>query len=442
MRYMTLAQIDRALKSDKEILALSLQELKKAKANFKKARITSISNKLLAPFRRFQVNLAIAKYALVEARAKKEREKEEIRAEILEEKEREERRKEAKAEFKDAIRDKRKENINNFAYSKVTKAFSFMINTKNTLIDKVKRSTTIDLVIKTAISEYELKKARNKYNKAVDKQERKEKIINGKKSQVIDFSKDLSYGISNTLYNLRNFGTSKVTRASSFMINAKNSLIDKVKQSTTIDLVIKEAITEFELKRARNKYNKALEEQEKQREIEREKALEEQKQREIERKKETVPFYNIKEKIQKASRQQSYMGKATNRAISYFKSKKEKITDKVLETQFDLTLSAYTVMGKVSRAKSKLAIEFNNQIDKFKGRANSLKESINEKIDDVKTSYENMKENIKNRRDEKNRDISIKRAQLDSVRAALNDINKTGSLIEKAPSLDNGLIRR
>lgn len=357
MKYMLPEEIDRGLKNDEENLARKLREYKTAKASLRKARITSISNKLLAPFRRFRASLIIARYEVVLKRLEKEKERARRRAEKLQEKEQVAARKQSKEAFKDAIRDQRRENIENF--------------------------------------------------------------FDDKKSRIIDFSKDVSFGINNALYNFKDYGSCKITSTSSFMISAKKSVIDKVKQSTTIDLAIKNAIAEFELNRARNKYNKAVEEH----------------------KKETVPFYNIKEKIQKARSSGSYMGKATNRVINYFKTKKEKLTDKVLETQYNLTLDAYTVMGKVSRAKSKLTIEFNNQIDKFKGRVNSLKESINGKIDNVKTSYENMKENIKNRRDEKNRDISIKRAQLESLRQATENINHTGNLTRNAHILDGGISR-
>lgn len=59
---MTLEELDRELVSSEERLLASLQELKNAKVEYRKARITSISNKLLAPFRRFKINMAIAKY--------------------------------------------------------------------------------------------------------------------------------------------------------------------------------------------------------------------------------------------------------------------------------------------------------------------------------------------------------------------------------------------
>ena len=59
---MTLEELERELKSNEERLVSSLDEYKKAKAELRKARITSISNKLLAPYRRFKIEKAIAKY--------------------------------------------------------------------------------------------------------------------------------------------------------------------------------------------------------------------------------------------------------------------------------------------------------------------------------------------------------------------------------------------
>ena len=66
---MTLEELDRELLSDEERLVSSLQErevakeaLKASRVALRKARITSISNKLLAPYRRFRIEKAIAKY--------------------------------------------------------------------------------------------------------------------------------------------------------------------------------------------------------------------------------------------------------------------------------------------------------------------------------------------------------------------------------------------
>ena len=136
MKYMLPEEIDRGLKNDEENLARKLREYKTAKASLRKARITSISNKLLAPFRRFRASLIIARYEVVLKRL----EKEQVAA-----------RNQSKEAFKDAIRDQRRENIENF--------------------------------------------------------------FDDKKSRIIDFSKDVSFGINNALYNFKDYGSCKISKA-------------------------------------------------------------------------------------------------------------------------------------------------------------------------------------------------------------------------------------
>ena len=108
---MTLDEIDKQLESDEERLVSSLQNLKNAKVEYRKARITAISNKLLAPYRRFKVAIAIARYDAMMERLEKKREKAIAKAEKLQEKERKRIRKQAKEDFKAALRDKRREDI-------------------------------------------------------------------------------------------------------------------------------------------------------------------------------------------------------------------------------------------------------------------------------------------------------------------------------------------
>ena len=72
---MTLEELNRELLSDEERLVSSLREYKNAKATLRKARITSVTNKLLAPYRRFQINKAIAKYEAMIEKLEKKREK-------------------------------------------------------------------------------------------------------------------------------------------------------------------------------------------------------------------------------------------------------------------------------------------------------------------------------------------------------------------------------
>lgn len=389
---MSLEELDRELLSDEERLVSSLEEYKNAKATLRKARINSISNKLLTPYRRFRIEQSIAKYDALIEKLEKKREKEIRRAEKLQEKEEMERRKQAKADFKAAIRDKRKEDIVNF--------------------------------------------------------------VNDRKDDIISFGKEIGSEVSDSFSYIRERGASRVSSASSFAINVKNSAIKKVKENTTIDLTIKNAIEEVKLKYATNKYNRAVEQKKKEEEQVRLEALNNainfDEGVKIELKSRDVPFSNIDEKIQKASRQSSYMGKATNRVVRYFKSKKDKlvgdISDKVYETGFNIRVSAYETMGKVSKSMSQIKTVFNNELNDLKAnvndRYNDIKRDIKEKVDSVSYAYQETKEKKEVERANKEQELAIKRAQLDSMREALEAVNNTGDIFGNAPSLDVGRAMR
>ena len=389
---MSLEELDRELLSDEERLVSSLEEYKNAKATLRKARINSISNKLLTPYRRFRIEQSIAKYDAMIEKLEKKREKEIRRAEKLQEKEEMERRKQAKADFKAAIRDKRKEDIVNF--------------------------------------------------------------VNDRKDDIISFGKEIGSEVSDSFSYIRERGASRVSSASSFAINVKNSAIKKVKENTTIDLTIKNAIEEVKLKYATNKYNRAVEQKKKEEEQVRLEALNNainfDEGVKIELKSRDVPFSNIDEKIQKSSRQSSYMGKATNRVVRYFKSKKDKlvgdISDKVYETGFNIRVSAYETMGKVSKSMSQIKTVFNNELNDLKAnvndRYNDIKRDIKEKVDSVSYAYQETKEKKEVERANKEQELAIKRAQLDSMREALEAVNNTGDIFGNAPSLDVGRAMR
>ena len=396
---MTLEELDRELLSDEERLVSSLEEYKNAKAMLRKARITSISNKLLAPYRRFRIEQSIAKYDAMIEKIEKKREKEIRRAGKLQEKEQKLERKQAKADFKAAIRDKRKEDIVNFVNDRQDDVINF---------------------------------------------------VDDKKSDVINFGREISSEVSDTFSYIRDMGASRVSSASSFAINVKNSAIKKVKENTTIDLTIKNAIEEIRLKYAANKLNRAVEqkkkEEEKARLEELNNAIKFDEEIKADYKERDVPFANINEKIQKASRQSSYMGKATNRVVRYFKSKKDNlfsdISDKVYESGFNIRVSAYETMGKVSKSMSQIKTVFNNELSDLKAnvndRYNDIKRDIKEKVDSVSYAYQEVKEKKEVERANKEQELAIKRAQLDSMREALEAVNNTGDIFANAPSLDVG----
>lgn len=394
---MSLKELEEQLKSAEEEVVSSLEEYKNAKATLRKARITSISTKLLAPFRRFRIEQAITKYDAMIEKLEKKREKEIRRAEKLQEKEEKLERKQAKEDFKVAIRDKRKEDIVNFVNDRKDDVINF---------------------------------------------------VDDKKSDVINFGREISSEVSDTFSYIREIGASRVSSASSFAINVKNSAIKKVKENTTIDLTIKNAIEEVKLKYATNKLNRAVEQKKKEEEQARleelNSAIKFDEEIKADYKERDVPFANINEKIQKASRQSSYMGKATNRVVRYFKSKKDNlfsdISDKVYESGFNIRVSAYETMGKVSKSMSQIKTVFNNELSDLKAnvndRYNSIKRDIKSNIDSVSYAYQEAKEKKEAERVNKEQELAIKRAQLDSMRAALETVNNTGDIFSNVPSLD------
>lgn len=337
---MSLEELDRELLSDEERVVSSLEEYKNAKATLRKARITSISNKLLAPFRRFRIEQAIAKYDAMIEKLEKKREKEIRRAGKLQEKEVRLERKQAKADFKAAIRDKRKEDI--------------------------------------------------------------VKFVNDRKDDIISFGEEIGSEVSDSFSYIREMGASRVSSVASFAINVKNSAIKKVKENTTIDLTIKNAIEEVRLKYATNKLNRAVEqkrkEEEKAREQELSDAIKFDAEIKTDYKERDIPFANIQEKIDKARKDKSYMGKATNRAIDYFRKKKDSLDDKIFNARANMAYASF------------------------------VKERLKQRKKDMLAAL----------REQEEKDISIKRAQLDSMREAIAAVNSTGDIFANAPGLDVG----
>ena len=270
---MTLEELDRELLSDEERLVSSLQEreaakeaLKASRVALRKARITSISNKLLAPYRRFRIEKAIAKYDAMIERIEKEQEKQRVKEEKLRQKEA---KKEAKADFKAAIRDKRKEDIVNFVNDRKDDVINF---------------------------------------------------ANDKKSDVIDFSKGIASEVSDTFDYIREMGSSRVSSASSFISNVKTSLIATLDKKTTLHRDIGSKILDYKEKKVDRDYEKSLENA-KSRQIQEE--INNSIRREVNRSDDIT----IKEKYSRITKEKNYMGKATNRVIEYFRTKKNKLDD-------------------------------------------------------------------------------------------------------------------
>lgn len=370
--YETLTDIDRGLVNDEEILNSSLMQYKEAKANYRKAKIASISNKLLAPYRRFKVEVKIARYDAMIEKLNKEIAKEAKRLEKIEERNAKKEERRLKAEDRD----------------RKIEEFNDKINSK---LDKV--------------------------------------------------------GL-----NLSFMGNSVVSSASSTLISIKNYAITKFKANTTIDLVIKDAIEGLKLKYVTNKYNKAVEKMEKDNVNDSGNAINFDDGVGID--------YTNKEKTNKVSKNKNYMGKATNRVISYYKGKIDKVVEKVDDKLFDVK-AGITYAGFVATStKDKLGIVFNNKIDAFKKKANNFVAdtmvAVSDKMDDISSSINRFNADVAQKledrkiRDEKKKDmiaalreqdeknISIKRAQLDSMREALNAVNQSGDIFANAPSLEMG----
>ena len=402
---MTLEELDRALLSDEERLVSSLQEREAAKETLKasrvalrKARITSISNKLLAPYRRFRIEQAIAKYDAMIERIEKEQEKQRVKEEKLRQKEA---KKEAKADFKAAIRDKRKEDIVNFVNDRKDDVINF---------------------------------------------------ANDKKSDVIDFSKGIASEVSDTFDYIREMGSSRVSSASSFISNVKTSLIATLDKKTTLHRDIGSKILDYKEKKVDRDYEKSLENA-------KSRQIQEEINNSIRREANRSDDITIKEKYSRITKEKNYMGKATNRVIEYFRTKKNKLDDIVFDSKVNMAYMGY----KASSVKNKIMTVFNNQISSLKNKAdnfigntmvaasdtyNNIKEGINDKISDISSSIEHRNE-IKQRKEdminaineEEKRRNKIREEQLKMRRQTIENINN-GDIFEGATPVIEGGMRR
>ncbi len=402
---MTLEELDRELLSDEERLVSSLQEreaakeaLKASRVALRKARITSISNKLLAPYRRFRIEKAIAKYDAMIERIEKEQEKQRVKEEKLRQKEA---KKEAKADFKAAIRDKRKEDIVNFVNDRKDDVINF---------------------------------------------------ANDKKSDVIDFSKGIASEVSDTFDYIREMGSSRVSSASSFISNVKTSLIATLDKKTTLHRDIGSKILDYKEKKVDRDYEKSLENA-------KSRQIQEEINNSIRREANRSDDITIKEKYSRITKEKNYMGKATNRVIEYFRTKKNKLDDIVFDSKVNMAYMGY----KASSVKNKIMTVFNNQISSLKNKAdnfigntmvaasdtyNNIKEGINDKISDISSSIEHRNE-IKQRKEdminaineEEKRRNKIREEQLKMRRQTIENINN-GDIFEGATPVIEGGMRR
>ena len=389
MNFSTKDELYRQLLSDEENLVFSLEEYKNAKANLRKARITSITNKLLAPYRRFKIEQAIAKYDAMMERLEKKREKELRRAEKLQEMEQKRERRQAQGDFKAAIRERRKEDIINFA--------------------------------------------------------------NDTKEKTINFGKEIGSDFSDTFSYIREMGAIRVSSASSFISNVKTSLIATLDKKTTLHRDIESKILDYKEKKVDRDYGKSLENA-KARQIQEE--INNSIRREANRSNDNV---TIKEKYSRITKEKNYMGKATNRVIEYFRTKKNKLDDIVFDSKVNMAYMGY----KASSVKNKIMIVFNNQISSLKNKTdnfigntmvvasdtyNNIKEGINDKISDISSAIEHRNE-VKQRKEdiitalneEEKRKNEIKKAQLEMRRNLIANINNGNIFDDAIPVIESGM---
>ena len=173
----------------------------------------------------------------------------------------------------------------------------------------------------------------------------------------------------------------------------------------------------------------------------------------------TKQYITIKEKYSRITKEKNYMGKATNRVIEYFRTKKNKLDDIVFDSKVNMVYMGY----KASSVKNKIMTVFNNQISSLKNKAdnfigntmvaasdtyNNIKEGINDKISDISSSIEHRNE-IKQRKEdminaineEEKRRNKIREEQLKMRRQTIENINN-GDIFEGATPVIEGGMRR
>lgn len=233
-------------------------------------------------------------------------------------------------------------------------------------------------------------------------------IRDKRKENIVNFVDDKKDKLNNIVDSVKDIKSSVVTNGSSFVINVKNEVLDKVRENTTIDLKIQNAIEDLKLKKAYKEYDKAYEENKKRDE-----------QYFIDK---AVPFANISSIVSNAKKEKCYLGRASKRAVLYFKNK--------------VNNKAFDISSKISKSKSKIIIVFNNQLDKLNNKAN---EFVDRKLDAMKkddaiTPLER-KDKINILRTVKENELAVKRAQLESMREAVEAINQSGDIFSNSTPL-------
>ena len=295
--------------------------------------------------------------------------------------------------------------------------------------------------IKVSIAKYDimlekLEKKRQKEIKKADELEQKMReearlqrikdfntaIKDKRKENITNFIDDKKEKINNIVDSLKNIKSSIVTSKSSFVVNVKNEVLDKVRENTTVDLKIQNAIENLKLKKAYREYDKAYE-----------KNKQENEQYLIDK---AVPFANINNLVSTAKKEKCYLGRASKRAVLYVKNK---LNNKALDVGIKADLYAFAISSKISKNKSKLQTVFNEQLDKINNKASKIVseglDAIREIRKDVNMTPLEKKDKVNNLRTDKENELAIKRAQLESMRAAVESINQSGDVFANATPL-------
>ena len=207
-----------------------------------------------------------------------------------------------------------KEELGVYFTGKVNSSLNYITNIPNRLknsYDEFKLNVVIsryDKVIESLMKkreDFEIRldtlKRKSDFKDAVRKQKREEFI-----NDITEFVDERKTEINRTFDDTREFTYSKISKASNFMGNVSNSVINTVKNNTTIDITIKEAIDNLKFKRERYLYDKAL------------------RDRESARNNGGVLTF-------RASMKNSFIGQVATKSVNLFKNKLKTHQDNVIE---------------------------------------------------------------------------------------------------------------
>ena len=99
--------------------------------------------------------------------------------------------------------------------------------------------------------------------------------------------------------------------------------------------------------------------------------------------------------------------------------------------------------NKVSKFKEQVdskigdvLVASNDKIDALKDSANNLRTDIFNKIEERQAQNDRKKDMIAALREQDEKNITIKKAQLNSMREAIEAVNKSGNVFANAPSIE------